>query len=202
MICYIRGQRLFCPRHRFVTLFLTQKNFSTEDFAMFSISGTLNQEVYRKIHADITPLRSYVWWGCVVLCLNFSFDNFQAERPLRAAAGFLFAFLFLAAGFVRTCVVGSRARHDFAKMKAASGAESIRYTVSFSDEDITITTNTSGFALTYPYEALVRIQKTRSAFLLRTDRHQSILVLREHMSRTQEKELISFLKGKPTNIRW
>lgn len=169
---------------------------------MFRISGSLNESVYHQINTSTIPFKAHLWWGGFLLCLKSSIENFNLKHTALAIVLLLFAVLFIVIGFLRSCVVGSRTRSNVRKMEEITGSTEVIYTTDFYDDAIAITLNTTDMGFTYPYESLVKFRKTRPAFLLFTDHHQCIPVLREKMDKKQEAAFLKFLKSKPTKIRW
>ena len=88
------------------------------------------------------------------------------------------------------------------KRSSDIGADSLFVHTAFVEEGIQVLDPDGKATFTLCYDKLVLLRETSNAFLLITESGIYIVVFKEQLTGTQQGELIEFLRGRPTRIRW
>ena len=165
---------------------------------MFETNGLLDEKAYREIGRRLlAPWVHAFYFAAAALYLLLA-----VWFLIRWSFGMAALCLLLAVLMILLDILMPRrtARTALRRMRE-SGAVEIRYRTRFDDEGIYIENQTTGASGTIGYPAFKKIFRTAHILVLVTKARQAVFVFRDSLGADGERELIAFLRQKPTAIR-
>lgn len=167
---------------------------------MFESTGILNEYVLREIKNHVLPPKQkllMIGMSVVLValgCATYLVFNNTIGACVSIVLG---VYLLIQMGRTAEKVI----RMNLNNMKANCGEYACSYTTSFSDEGILVHNLATGAKVRYKYEAIASIKESASLYAIFTKSHQMICVFKNDL-KEDPKELMAYLKTKPTMIKW
>lgn len=167
---------------------------------MFETTGILDEAAYREIGRRlIAPWVHAFYFAAAALYLLLTVWFLTRRSIGMAVLCLLLAVLMI---LLDTMMPRRSAKTALRRMRE-SGETEIRYRTRFEDDGVLIENRTTGASGTIGYPAFKKVFRTAHMLVLVTKARQAVFVFRGQLGTDGERELIAFLKQKPTAIkRW
>jgi hypothetical protein len=162
---------------------------------MFETTGTIDRAFYNKVKSTLLETRQKMMFfgaaGVFVLCAVF----LDSDLIFLAGAVILVAEYFW--------VINRTIKMSLGRLKERVGSESVKTTTRFLEDCVEITyEGAKTETVAVGYDVFSSIIKHDTAYILRTEFKQAVMIFRENMTAEEEDALFAFLKTKPTKIKW
>lgn len=167
---------------------------------MFETTGILNEYVLREMKNHVLPPKQkllMLGMAAVLVALGCATYMFFENTIGAATSIVLGVYLIIQMNKTAEKVI----RMNLNNMKANCGEYACSYTTSFSDEGILVHNLATGAKVRYKYEGVASIKESDSLYAIFTKSHQMICVFKNDL-KEDPKELMAYLKTKPTQIKW
>lgn len=167
---------------------------------MFETTGILNEYVLREMKNHVLPPKQkLLMLGMAAVLVALGCATYVIfENTIGAATSIVLGvYLIIQMNKTAEKVI----RMNLNNMKANCGEYACSYTTSFSDEGILVHNLATGAKVRYKYEGVASIKESDSLYAIFTKSHQMICVFKNDL-KEDPKELMAYLKTKPTQIKW
>ena len=167
---------------------------------MFETTGILNEYVLREMKNHVLPPKQkLLMLGMAAVLIALGCATYMIfENTIGAATSIVLGvYLIIQMNKTAEKVI----RMNLNNMKANCGEYACSYTTSFSDEGILVHNLATGAKVRYKYEGVASIKESDSLYAIFTKSHQMICVFKNDL-KEDPKELMAYLKTKPTQIKW
>lgn len=167
---------------------------------MFETTGILNEYVLREMKNHVLPPKQKILMlGMAAVLIALGCATYMIfENTIGAATSIVLGvYLIIQMNKTAEKVI----RMNLNNMKANCGEYACSYTTSFSDEGILVHNLATGAKVRYKYEGVASIKESDSLYAIFTKSHQMICVFKNDL-KEDPKELMAYLKTKPTQIKW
>ena len=167
---------------------------------MFETTGILNEYVLREMKNHVLPPKQkLLMLGMAAVLVALGCATYMIfENTIGAATSIVLGvYLIIQMNKTAEKVI----KMNLNNMKANCGEYACSYTTSFSDEGILVHNLATGAKVRYKYEGVASIKESDSLYAIFTKSHQMICVFKNDL-KEDPKELMAYLKTKPTQIKW
>lgn len=167
---------------------------------MFETTGILNEYVLREMKNYVLPPKQKILMlGMAAVLIAAGLGTYAVFQNTIGACVSVVIGVYLIIQMNKTAE--NVIRMNINNMRANCGENACSYTTSFSDEGILVHNLATGAKVRYKYEGIVSIKESASLYAIFTKSHQMICVFKKDL-KEDPKELMAYLKTKPTQIKW
>ena len=167
---------------------------------MFVTRGVLDETILKEMKKYMfPPKRKAVLIGMIVLFVVLGVASLFLQLPFWAIlSGAMIVFILL----VMRSASNKMIQTILNRMEETNGKRSAVYQTALEEDGVVVCNADTGATATVHYDTLVRFVDTTSAYVLLTRAWQFVVLFKESLTQEQQREMVAFLKTRPTQIRW